>query len=78
MNKIDKASKTHKMRKWVYNNDEFASGEESAPKNAPSWTRFGYNGFLKTSVKNYINEDSEGQERNKSSSSSSEEEMEYK
>ena len=43
----------------------------------PSWTRSRYNGFLKTSVKNHINEDSEGQERNKSSSSSSEEEMEY-
>jgi hypothetical protein len=77
VDEIDKASKTRRMRKRVYNNDEFAPGEESAPKNTPYWTRSGYNGFLKTSVKNHINEDSEGQERNKSSSSSSEEEMEY-
>ena len=32
MNKIDKASKTCRMRKQVYNNDKFAPEKESAPK----------------------------------------------
>ena len=40
MDEIDKASKIHKTRTCVYNNDEFAPEEESAPKNTPSWTDF--------------------------------------
>ncbi|CAG8732080.1 6543_t:CDS:2, partial [Funneliformis caledonium] len=44
----------NKTRKRVYSNDKFTPDEEEAPVNAPSWTRNGYNGSLKSFAKRYI------------------------
>ena len=51
---IDKDTKnTHKKRKRLYSN-RFAPNEETAPVNAPNWTKSGYNGTLKKSIENYL------------------------
>ena len=51
---IDKDIKnTRKKRKRLYSN-EFAPNEETAPVNAPNWTKSGYNGTLKKSIENYL------------------------
>ncbi|CAG8537864.1 16371_t:CDS:2 [Funneliformis caledonium] len=43
-----------RIRKWVYSNDKFTPDEEEAPVNAPSWTKNGYNGSLKSFAERYI------------------------
>ena len=51
---IDEDTKnTRKKRKRLYSNG-FAPNEETAPVNAPNWTKSGYNGTLKKSIENYL------------------------
>ena len=53
-NIIDEDTKnTRKKRKRVHIDNEFAPNEDSAPVNAPNWTKSGYNGTLKKSIENY-------------------------
>ena len=57
--------KARRIRKRVYGRSRPADGEDNnAPVNAPNWTRAGYNGSLKTSLKKYIeiNETSDEEE----------------
>ena len=46
---------THKKRKRIYSDDRFAPNKETAPVNAPNWTKSRYDGTLKKSIKNYGN-----------------------
>ena len=54
-NIIDEDTKnTRRTRKRVHLDDKFASDEKTAPMNAPIWARAGYNGILKSVIKNFL------------------------
>jgi hypothetical protein len=51
---LDNISKSRKKRTRVYADEEFAPGEEAAPKTAPDWTKSGYNRSLKKFINRYM------------------------
>ena len=50
---LDNINKSRRKRERIYLDNEFAPEEEEAPKNAPFWTKTGYNGSLKKFVDRY-------------------------
>lgn len=54
---MDDVNKSRRKRIRVYVDDEFAPGEEEAPKSAPAWTKTGYNESLKKTVNRYVRSD---------------------
>ena len=49
---ISEKSKVPKRRNFIHDNENFYEKEGSAPHNAPSWTRSGYQDQLKSFVRN--------------------------
>ena len=51
---LDNINKSRRKRARIYVDNEFAPEEEKAPKNAPFWTKTGYNRSLKKFVDCYV------------------------
>jgi hypothetical protein len=51
---LNNISKSCKKRTRVYADEEFASGEEAAPKTTPDWMKSGYNRSLKKFINHYM------------------------
>ena len=48
-----------RKRKRVYDDSHFATGERTAPLNAPRWTKSGYNGSMRELITKTIQRNSE-------------------